>query len=282
MQGKGNDKLYDMDFLGLKPALHEIINEVSEIAGYLWQRGWAERNAGNISVNITHLMDDEPEDLGEYPSYPMHSPYPALASGYFFVSGTGKRMRDLARDPMSNALIIHLNKEGSAYHILSKARATLTNFRPTSELPTHLGIHNMILNRGSSEKVVIHTHANELVALTQIKDFCNQEKLNQLLWSMHPETIVFVPGGVGFVPYVTPGTDQIAEETIKVLEKYNVALWEKHGVFAIGESVFDTFDVIDILGKSARIYFLVKSSGHEPQGLTDKQLAILKELANNF
>ena len=99
---------------------------------------------------------------------------------------------------------------------------------------------------------------------------------------MHPETIVFVPGGVGFVPYVTPGTEQIADETLKVLESYKVALWEKHGVFAIGESVFDTFDMIDILGKSARIYFLVKSSGHEPQGLSNEQLDILKELANNF
>lgn len=99
---------------------------------------------------------------------------------------------------------------------------------------------------------------------------------------MHPETIVFVPGGVGFVPYVTPGTEKIAVETLKALEKYNVALWEKHGVFAIGESVFDTFDIIDILGKSARIYFLVKSSGHEPEGLSEEQLAILKELANNF
>src|SRR5210317_1075911 len=263
-------------------ALNDIIMEVSEIAGYLWQRGWAERNAGNISVNISDLITSDYGKLDEFPYFELKTPYPALGSGYFFVSGTGKRMRDLARDPMGNALIIHLERDGTGYHIISKEKASVLNFKPTSELPTHLGIHNMISQRGSQEKVVIHTHANELVALTQIKEFCNQEKLNKLLWGMHPETIVFVPGGVGFVPYVTPGTEQIAEETLKVLEEYNVALWEKHGVFAIGESVFDTFDVIDILGKSARIYFLVKSSGHEPQGLSDEQLAILKELANNF
>ena len=33
--------------------LKEQLDEVAEIAGYLWQKGWAERNAGNISINIT-------------------------------------------------------------------------------------------------------------------------------------------------------------------------------------------------------------------------------------
>ncbi len=271
-----------MEFISRNSELNNIIEEVSEVAGYLWQRGWAERNAGNISVNISDKISEGPDNLDEFPYFELMTPYPALALGYFFVSGTGKRMRDLAREPMGNALIIHLNKEGSGYHIISKDKSVISNFKPTSELPTHLGIHEMIAQRGSEEKVVIHTHANELVALTQIKEYCDQEKLNNLLWGMHPETIVFVPGGVGFVPYVTPGTEQIAVETLKVLENYKVALWEKHGVFAIGESVFETFDVIDILGKAAKIFFLVKSSGHEPEGLSDEQLAVLKELASNF
>jgi len=58
---------------------------------------------------------------------------------------------------------------------------SVTNFQPTSELPTHLGIHQLIIKRGTNEKVVMHTHANELVALTQIKEFCNEEKLNKTL-----------------------------------------------------------------------------------------------------
>ena len=35
------------------------IADVAEVAGYLWQRGWAERNGGNISVNVTDLLTDE-------------------------------------------------------------------------------------------------------------------------------------------------------------------------------------------------------------------------------
>ena len=271
-----------MEFVDNNHSLKDVIYEVAEIADYLWQRGWAERNAGNISVNVTSLVADEPVSLEGFPYFELPVAYPELSDMYFFVSGTGKRMRDLAREPLKNAMIIRVNASGNAYSIISRQKSTVTNFRPTSELPTHLGIHRMIHNRGTDEKVVIHTHANELVALTQIEKFCNQNRLNKLLWGMHPETMVFVPEGVGFVPYVTPGTQQIATETIKALESHHAALWEKHGVFAIGYDVFDTFDLIDILGKSAKIYFLAKSSGHEPQGLTDEQLKTLKELSENF
>ena len=36
-----------------RPALEHEIMQVAEVAGYLWQKGWAERNGGNITVNIT-------------------------------------------------------------------------------------------------------------------------------------------------------------------------------------------------------------------------------------
>ncbi len=270
------------DLLENNVLLKEVIFEVAEIAEYLWQRGWAERNAGNISVNISDLITIDFDDGDEYPFFDLSNNYPELSDKYFLVTGTGKRMRDLAREPLKNALLIRLNKHGNGYHIISAKKDAVGNFRPTSELPTHLGIHKMIQQRNSPEKVVIHTHANELVALTQIREFCDEEKLNKLLWGMHPETIVFVPQGVGFVPYTTPGTEQIAVKTLKALEKHNVVLWEKHGVFAIGESVFDTFDTIDILGKSAKIFFLVNGSGYKAEGLDDSQLEILKELSANF
>ena len=271
-----------MDFIENNPALNDIIKEVSEVAGYLWQKGWAERNAGNISVNITHLITNPTYPIDEYPYFELKTSHSVLSSGFFLVSGTGKRMRDLARDPQGNTLFIHLDQEGRGYRIMGHDGKATENFRPTSELPTHLGIHQMIAMRGSTEKVVIHTHATELVALTQIREFCHQEKLNRLLWGMHPETIIFIPEGVGVVPYETPGTEHIAAKTIEALGKHKVALWEKHGVFAISDTVFETFDMIDILAKSARIYFLVAGSGHRPEGLSTEQLAVLKGLAENF
>ena len=42
-----------------RPALKKEVDKVAEVAGYLWQKGWAERNGGNITVNVTELVDDE-------------------------------------------------------------------------------------------------------------------------------------------------------------------------------------------------------------------------------
>jgi rhamnulose-1-phosphate aldolase len=35
--------------------LQRLVLDVAELAQYLWQKGWAERNAGNISVNPAEL-----------------------------------------------------------------------------------------------------------------------------------------------------------------------------------------------------------------------------------
>ena len=41
------------------PGLKREVEKAAEVAGYLWQKGWAERNGGNITLNITELVDDE-------------------------------------------------------------------------------------------------------------------------------------------------------------------------------------------------------------------------------
>ncbi len=259
----------------------KTILDVSEVAGYLWQRGWAERNAGNISVNIDDYIDkDFTVDLSQYAYFSLEKSFPALGGKVFFVTGTGKRMRDIARKPLKNALIIKLNDKGDGYYIISHKK-TVDNFAPTSELPTHLAIHEKLILPGSKNRVVMHTHANELAALTQIKEFNNEKILNKILFGMHPEAMIYIPKGIGFVEYALPGTIDIALKTIDMIDKYDVVLWEKHGVFAVGEDVMETFDMIDILAKSAKIYFMCKSAGFEPEGLSDDELEeLIREYGN--
>ena len=45
--------------LNEREELTRVVNDVAEVAGYLWQKGWAERNGGNITVNITEQVDDD-------------------------------------------------------------------------------------------------------------------------------------------------------------------------------------------------------------------------------
>ena len=80
------------------PQLEAEVNRVAEVAGYLWQKGWAERNGGNITVNVTDYVNDEIKALPAISEVKQIGiVLPQLKGCYFYCKGTGKRMRDLAR-----------------------------------------------------------------------------------------------------------------------------------------------------------------------------------------
>ena len=252
-----------------RPALAAEIMKVAEVAGYLWQNGWAERNGGNITVNITDHVDDDMRGMAAIsPVYPIGSVMPHLHGTYFYCKGTGKRMRDLARQPMQNGSIIRILDDCASYVIIADEPVM-----PTSELPSHLGVHNRLIESGSPYRATVHTHPIELVAMSHHRPFLEKDVLTRLLWSMIPETKAFCPLGLGIVPYQLPGSNNLAEATLHQLEDYDVVLWEKHGVFAKGLDAMDAFDQIDVLSKSARIYVAARQMGFEPEGMSDSQMA---------
>lgn len=89
---------------------------------------------------------------------------------------------------------------------------------------------------------------------------------------MIPETKAFCPKGLGIIPYKLPSSVELADATLKELADYDVVMWEKHGVFAIGEDAMTAFDQIDVLTKSAQIYINAKCMGFEPDGMTQEQM----------
>jgi rhamnulose-1-phosphate aldolase len=250
------------------PSLKKAVSEITDTAHYLWERNWAERNAGNISVNVTGwLSAKELELFNSSTIRPLPVGYPSLTDQILIVTSAGSRMRDLAKNPWDYLCILKIDASGTHFKQWPEK-----DREPTSEIITHLTVHDMLIRTKSAAKALVHTHATELIALTQIREFCSTEALNRLLWSMHPETILFVPKGLGFISYEIPGTSGVADATAKALEDHPVALWEKHGILSIGTTATDAFDTIDLLAKSARIYFMVKSARYEPEGLTDGQL----------
>ena len=91
----------------------------------------------------------------------------------------------------------------------------------------------------------------------------------------------FCPRGLGIVPYMMPGSVELAEATIRSIdENYDVVLWEKHGVFAVGDDIMEAFDMVDTLVKSAQIYQDARSMGFVPEGMSPQQLKDLSETFN--
>ena len=176
-------------------------------------------------------------------------------------------MRDLARWPMDNGSIIRILDDCASYVIIAD-----NPVKPTSELPSHLSVHNYLLAKGSPYRASLHTHPIELVALTHSQKYMEKDVATRLLWSMIPETKAFCPRGLGIVPYTLPGSVELAEATIGELDDYDVVMWEKHGVFAVEEDVMAAFDQVDVLNKSALIYIAAKNMGFEPKGMSEEQM----------
>lgn len=258
-----------------RPSLAAEVNKVAEVAGYLWQKGWAERNGGNITVNITEWVDDEIKALpaiSEVKSIGATLPY--LKGCYFYCKGTNKRMRDLARWPMDNGSVIRILDDCASYVIIADHPVL-----PTSELPSHLSVHNYLISQGSPYKASVHTHPIELVAMSHHKPFLEKDVASNLLWSMIPETKAFCPRGLGIIPYQLPSSVELASATIRELDEYDVVMWEKHGVFAVDVDVMAAFDQVDVLNKSAQIYIAAKNMGFEPDGMSEQQM---KEMSIAF
>ena len=256
--------------------LKKVTDKVCEVAGYLWEKGWAERNAGNISINITGIDLGKIETLSSYPTKQLNFSLPALANNLFFVTGTGKRMREVARNVWANCSIVVVHEDGKTYSIVSEGETVI----PTSELPTHLGVHEVMVKRGGKDNVLVHTHPNEIGSLSLLPSIGNEKAMNEALWGMHPETYIVVPKGVGLIPYEVPGTDEIARLTVESLQSHDVIIWPKHGCLAIGSDLIETFDTIDTLNKSALLYLLCKSAGETPAGLQKPERDALKAAFN--
>ncbi|MDR0536820.1 MAG: rhamnulose-1-phosphate aldolase [Tannerellaceae bacterium] len=249
------------------------INRIAETAGYLWEKGWAERNGGNISVNLTDCFT--PQEIKMQPvesNLPLAIRAEHLKGHIFYVTGTGKRMRYVAREPWSNGALIRISPTGDSYDILAE-----NPIRPTSELPSHLLMHDYLLAEGRQIRVVLHTHPTDIIGLTHCKPLLDSARLTRLLWSMIPECRIIVPRGLGIVGYEIPGTIELARATIEQLKHHDIIVWEKHGILAVGEDIIECFDAIDTLSKSAQIYFSARAAGFEPEGMTDEQLEGLVE-----
>jgi len=253
---------------------NSLFSEIKQVAGYLWKRGWAEKNAGNFSVRLSAKAVESKEE-----KHLLEIDFPALANQIFLISIKGSRMCHLAKNPKRNTLFIQIGSKGQNYQVIHRNKHA-QKAEPTSELAAHLSIHNMLVTSGSRSRVVMHTHVTELIALTHIPQFCDEPALNNLLWSMHPETVMFVPGGVGFVPFELPGSAAIAQLTTEKLIDHQVAIWEKHGTFSVATSLEECFETLDILAKSAKIYFMVRNSLKQAEnfGLTREQLERLRNI----
>lgn len=244
-----------------------------------FQQGWHERNGGNLSYRL------KPEEVssilprlnapGEW--VPIGTEVPGLAGEYFLVTGSGKYFRNIIVDPEACIAIIELDDKGVNYRI---RWGLVEGGTPTSELPTHLMNHEVKKNvTNGVHRVIYHAHTTNVIALTFVLPL-KDEIFTRELWEMATECPVVFPKGVGVIGWMVPGGRDIAIETSRLMEKYDVAIWAHHGMFCSGEDFDLTFGLMHTVEKSAEI--LVKTLSMSPKKLQSIQPDNFRKLAEAF
>jgi rhamnulose-1-phosphate aldolase len=243
------------------------------VAGILSARGWAEGSAGNITVRLAAAPPADRLPVVATQSLAEH--VPGIGGAVFLSSATGTRMGDIAEG--RGLCIVRVSGDGNSLEI--RAAEGEPGLAPTSEFPSHLRIHELLAMTGRPERAVVHTHPTELIALTHVLRENGGADMSRVLWSMHPEVKVFLPEGIGLVPYTLPGSFALARGTVEALRDRRLALWEMHGAVAVGVGPAAAFDLLDVANKAARLYLLCRAAGVTPRGLDD---AALTDLARAF
>ena len=242
-----------------------------------FDQGWHERNGGNLSYRIkAEEVESVKENFDPKDWQPIGTSVPALAGEYFLVTGSGKYFRNVVLDPEANICIIEVDDSGENFRILWGMR---DGGRPTSELPSHLMNLEVKKKIDENYRVVYHAHTTNIIALTFVLPL-SDEVFTRELWEMATECPVVFPAGVGVVPWMVPGGRDIAVETSKLMEQYDLAIWAHHGMFAVGFDFDLTFGLMHTAEKSAEI--LVKVLSMAPRKLQTIQPDEFRHLAKDF
>lgn len=118
----------------------------------------------------------------------------------------------------------------------------------------------------------MHCHATNLIALTYVLEN-NSDFFTRKLWEGSTECLVVFPDGVGILPWMVPGTDEIGRATATDMQKHSLVLWPFHGVFGSGPTLDETFGLIDtaeIRGSAGEGLFHGRHEADHHPGRTDR------------
>jgi rhamnulose-1-phosphate aldolase len=246
------------------PWLIELVRTCSN----MYRLGWDERNGGNISL----LLDDEQAkdyvNLGAVlRTIPTGFSAPTLEGRYFLVTGTGKYFKNMEFEPAVNLGLVRLTDGG-------KTAELLWGFADggcfTSEFPAHMMSHATRLAVDPANRVVMHCHPDNLLAMTYVHDL-DERAFTRTLWQMETECIVVFPEGVNVLPWMLCGTNEIGEATAEKMKTARLVVWAQHGIYGAGRDLDEAFGLIETAEKAAGIYLKI---AHLPwkQTITDEAM----------
>ena len=253
------------------PFLIEMVRTTSN----MYAHGWDERNGGNISLLLSEAEVAEYLDLkAVIREIPTGFEAPQLEGKYFLVTGTGKYFKNVQYDPACNLGLVRISDHGRTAQLLW---GFSDGGKFTSEFPAHMMSHVERLKVNPNNKVVMHCHPANLLAMTYVHDL-DTKAFTRTLWQMCTECIVVFPEGVNVLPWMLCGTNEIGAATAEQMKTARLVVWALHGIYGAGADLDETFGLIETAEKAAEIYMKI---AHLPlvNTITDDQMW---QLAHHF
>ncbi|MGN0796618.1 MAG: rhamnulose-1-phosphate aldolase [Christensenellales bacterium] len=252
-----------------------FVEEMKSTTANMYRLGWDERNGGNISYMLDESQVAEYLDVDSViRTIAIGFDASMLAGKYFIVTGTGKYFKNVEKDPANNLGVFRISKDGKQAELLWGYK---DGGRFTSELPAHLMSHIQRLQVDPDNRIIMHTHPTNLLAMTYVHSLDSRE-FTRTLWQMSTECIVVFPDGVEVLPWMLCGTNAIGEVTARKMKNSRVVVWALHGIYGAGKTLDETFGLIETVEKASQIYMLTANLPRV-NTITDAQL---KELAQAF
>jgi len=239
-KNKDSTMLFNDVFNNVLP-FRNLIMRLSKIAKVIHQQGWAEANAGNISIRISALLMPFIRTNGWENSYPYQD--------WFLVSRNGSRFRDMIDEPEDCLMIIVI--DNNEHYFPEDAK-------PTSEWLCHRKLQEM--NKNTNLSCLLHTHPTEVIALSNTPVFIDNkqypQRLNEYLFEALPEIRLFLPQGIAVADYAPPGTLELAEKSCESIKDKQALIWEKHGLIVLAENIDIALDLTEVINKAAKLLLL--------------------------
>ena len=246
--------------------------EMIRTATNMYDHGWDERNGGNISLLLDEAEVSPYLDLGNViRTIPTGFSAPELAGKYFLVTGTGKYFKNVQYAPDVNLGLLRIAQDGETAELLW---GFSDGGKFTSELPAHLMSHVARLSVDPENRIVMHCHPANLLAMTYVHPL-DERAFTRTLWQMCTECIVVFPDGVNVLPWMLCGTNEIGIATAEKMRTARLVVWAQHGIYGAGKDLDETFGLIETAEKAAEIYMKI---AHLPilQTITDEQMHLLE------
>ena len=249
------------------PFLEKTVRTIAE----MYRQGWDERNGGNISM----LLDEE--EIAEYVDpkavlrvIPTGFEAPELEGRCFLVTSTGSYFRNIQYEPETDLGIVRLADGGRTAELLWGYKG---GGKFTSEFAAHIMSHSARLSADPENRVILHCHPANLIAMTYVHDL-DEREFTRTLWRMETECMIVFPDGVNVLPWMLCGTNEIGQATAEKMKTARLVVWAQHGIYGAGRDLDETFGLIETAEKAAGIYLKI---AHLPvkQTLSDADLKLI-------